>query len=356
MAAGSFGATLVRHRLVRQALAAPLVDATAVVTRLLAVQAQDLRQARWAVASRCTVPDALTRALTAQSVVRTWPMRGTLHLVAAGDARWMLRLLAPRMTSALAHRRAQLGLDATQVERARAVVIATLAGGRAATRAALFEGWVAAGIDPTKQRGYHLLSLFAHEALVVQAGLDGEEPTFSLLDEVPTAAAAGPDGDDALEHLARRYVDGHGPATAQDLAWWSGLPLTQCRRGLRAVAALRALPHDGAEYFVDPDWAPPPPAGVHLLAGFDELHLGYRDRSAHLDPAHAGLVCPGANGVFRPTVLVGGRMVGTWQPTVTRAGVTARATWFEGPPDADVGPALQAYAAHLGKPGAGWVA
>ena len=61
---------------------------------------------------------------------------------------------------------------------------------------------------------------------------------------------------------------------------------------------------------------------VHALPGFDEYLLGYQDRSAALDLAHAPVVVPGNNGVFQPTVVVNGRIVGTWRRKVTPAGIT----------------------------------
>ena len=63
---------------------------------------------------------------------------------------------------------------------------------------------------------------------------------------------------------------------------------------------------------------PPPRAGrrrAFLLAGFDEFLLGYKDRAAQLAPEHAGKVVPGANGIFKPMIVVGGEIVGTWART-----------------------------------------
>lgn len=52
---------------------------------------------------------------------------------------------------------------------------------------------------------------------------------------------------------------------------------------------------------------------VRALAAFDEHLLGYRNRDAVLDPEHARLVDPGRNGVFRWTIVAGGRVVATWK-------------------------------------------
>lgn len=339
---------LSRLRCARQHVSRPAATPADAVRRLLAVQAQDLGQASWAVALRSTGrSDALASALADGAVVRTWPMRGTLHLVAAADARWMLALLAPRAMRGLAGRRAALGLDDDTVERARRRLRDHLGRVGAATREELQAALAAGGVSPEGQRGYHLLSTLAQEGLLVQGALRDGEPTFSLLDDRVPRAPSLSDADAAGE-LARRYVDGHGPVTAEDLAWWSGLPVTACRAALAACGARR----DGPWFL--PDDTDAPPTGTHLLPGFDELHLGYRDRAAILDPAHADLVCPGGNGVFRPTVLADGRMRGTWRPRKRRRDVDVDVAWFEGPdprPDpASVRAASERWAAFQGLP------
>lgn len=336
--------SLAQVRVLRQGVAAPLPSVADAVRRLLAVQAQDLGQASWAVAQRSTgAAGALAQALADRSVVRLWPMRGTLHLVAAEDARWLRTLLAPRAMRALVGRRAALGLDDDTVAQARRALQRHLEHAVAATRDELQQALAAAGVSPEGQRGYHLLSTLAQEGLLLQGGLRDREPTFSLTDAHFPAEAPVPE-DEALARLAARYVDGHGPVTADDLAWWSGLPLTVARRALLAAGAAR----DGDVFW--PVERSATVGGAHLLAGFDELLLGYRDRSAHLDPAHAGLVCPGGNGVFRPTVWVDGRMVGTWSWKARARDGTLAFTWFGRPPAEDLGPAVAAWERYQGRP------
>lgn len=336
--------TLRRWRVARQGVSAPLPTAAAVVRRLLAMQAQDLGQVAWAVASRCgDRKDALAAALASGEVVRTWPMRGTLHLVAREDARWMQRLLAARALRGLGKRREALGLDAATVSRAQHALLDGLADGRGATRDELLAMVEAAGVSTAGQRGYHLIATSAQEELLVGGPLRDGEPTFLRVDRwLP--ADPGPDGDEALARLAARYVDGHGPVVDADLAWWSGLPVTVCRR---ALAALPSVEFEGRRYAVPADDAAPPAPAV-LVAGFDELHLGYAERDAILDPAHADRVCPGGNGVFRPSVLVDGRMVGTWKAKVGRRGVAVEVEPFAGTIAADLGPAIARYTSWRG--------
>jgi hypothetical protein len=119
--------------------------------------------------------------------------------------------------------------------------------------------------------------------------------------------------EEALREFALRYALGHGPVTARDFAWWSSLTLTDARAGLAAAAdELETLQHDGQTYYLRPGLEPAPRA-VHLLPGFDEFILGYTDRTAQLAPEHWLTIVPGGNGMFLPTMVVQGRVVGTWR-------------------------------------------
>jgi hypothetical protein len=132
----------------------------------------------------------------------------------------------------------------------------------------------------------------------------------------------GRDRAEALAELALRYFTGHGPASVRDLARWGGLTLGDARAGLASIRPeLAALEVDGVEYLMAPETPDllasfrRAACGVFLLPGFDEFLLGYGDRSAVLYPEFADRIVPGGNGMFRPTVVVGGRVVGTWART-----------------------------------------
>ncbi|WP_353809953.1 winged helix DNA-binding domain-containing protein [Agromyces sp. SYSU T00194] len=310
---------LAAARMRAHGLVEPLETPGAVVERLLCVQAQDLPAAKWAIAARTAaarVPD-VDRAIDRGEIVRTWPMRGTLHLLPAGDVRWMLGLTAERMRRASARRREQLGLTDRDVVRAADASVGALSGGRALDRARLFASWNAAGVDTAGQRGYHLLSLLAIDGLVCHGPVEGRNQRFVLLEEwAPRQRELA--GDEALAELAVRYLRGHGPATERDLAWWAGLPLGAVRRGVAAAGT--ALVRDGQDRLSGAD-APAPAAGGELptvaLPGFDEYFLGYADRTPLAPPDAIARIVPGGNGVFRPIVVASGRVAGTWSSTRT---------------------------------------
>jgi DNA glycosylase AlkZ-like len=339
---------------------------TEIVRWMLALQAQDLPGVKWSVGlrHRASTEAAVDAAFQAAEIVRSWPLRGTLHLVPAEDVGWLLELTAPRVLGSAASRRAYLGLAEADVERARVVAVDALEGRRVLTRDALLGAIAAGGVRTTGQRGYHLLWYLAQTGTLVLGAPAGRQQTFALLDEW-VRAPRRLERDEALGELALRYFRSHGPATVRDLARWSALTMGDVRRGLAICGSqLASLELDGLTYHLAHETLhePPPTAGVHLLPGFDEYLLGYADRSAALAPAHAQAVVPGGNGMFRPTIVVDGEVVGTWRRTVTVRDVVIEPELFEsasGSLPEGLANAADAYGAFLGRqatlrpPGAG---
>lgn len=314
------GLRLAAQGIARPAAAGP-VDA---VRSLLAMQGQDYPGVLWSVGLRSGATEAEVEAAHASgALVRSWPLRGTLHLVAAEDLGWMLSLTGERTARLAAARHRELGLDQADFARAAAIARERLAGGARADRAELLEAFRADGIPTDGQRGPHLLGNLAHTGLVVLCG----RTEYALLDEhVPDPRRLEPDA--AADELALRYFTGHGPATVRDLAWWSGLPLTLVREATARVRdRLDAVEVEGVEHLMRPGLEPDGD-GVHALPGFDEYLLGYADRSAALAPEHADAIVPGGNGMFRPTIVARGEVVGTWSRDRGRAAVRVTADPF----------------------------
>jgi hypothetical protein len=310
-------------RLVAQRIAGPREGSPAdAVRRLLAAQGQDYPGALTSVALRAGGKRGdVEAALDAGELVRSWPMRGTLHLVAAEDLGWLLDLCGPRVLGGAARRRAQLGLVERDAERVRELAVDALSGGRRLGRSALLQALADGGVDVSGQRGYHLLWYAAQTGTVVLGPTDGREQQFVLSEEW-IRAPRRLEGDEALRELAVRYFTGHGPATVADLVRWAGLTLRATRAGLALAAdELVSLDVDGTEHWMHP--ATPDLLAahrreaeqVHLLPGFDEFVLGYADRSCAVPPEFADRIVPGGNGMFRATVVHRGRVVGVWRWT-----------------------------------------
>ncbi|MGC4862572.1 winged helix DNA-binding domain-containing protein [Micromonospora sp. DT41] len=292
-----------------------------------AMQAQDMASGLWSLGARLpgrTTSD-VQAALERREALRTWPMRGTVHLVPPADARWMLELTGVRSLAGVEARRARLGLTDVDADRALDVLGAALAGGGRLTRAQCLAALREAGIGTDEQRGYHLLWYASVRGVTCVAPNVGTEQTFALLDEwAPEPRRL--DRDKALALLAHRYVRSHGPVTDREFAGWTGLTLTDARRGLTGAGdTLTRVRVDGEQTYVDAavvDAPRTPLDEVLALPGFDEYLLGYRDRSLMLDEAHRSAVVPGNNGVFQATVVLGGRVVGVWKRRLGKSTVT----------------------------------
>ncbi len=353
----------VRRRIARLRLAAqrltadPAPSPAAAVQAMLAMQAQDYPGVKWSVALRtagATEAD-VEAACDAGEIVRSWPMRGTLHLVAAEDLPWMLELTSSRALASVAQRRAVLGITEADTHRAREFAVAALPGRTALGRRALLRAIEDGGVSTSGQRGYHLLWFLAQTGTLVLGPTSGREQTFARLD----AWIARPrqlERDEALGELARRYFTSHGPATVEDLARWSGITVRDVRRGVEVAGReVEPLELGGRAYLVGAS-APDETDGdrsVLLLPGFDEYILGYGDRSAVLAPEHSDAIVPGGNGMFKATVVVGGEVVGTWRkrPGAREVGVELAA--FDGAPtpaDAALAAEADRFGRYLGLP------
>jgi hypothetical protein len=233
-------AEILRRRLENQALARAAFRAPEeAVAWFGAVQAQDYLGSLWALGQRTrdATEASVESAETRRAIVRTWPMRGTLHFVAAADARWITRLLAPRVLARNAARiKRQVGVDAAVIARCREVVVRALAGGGRLERTALYQALEQRRIRTGDSRGLHILGWLAMEGTICLAGRNGKQHTFALLDEwLPKAPAM--DRDAALAELAARYFISHGPATLQDFAWWAGLTARDVQRAVDGAGA-----------------------------------------------------------------------------------------------------------------------
>ena len=340
---------LARLRLAAQHVTAPLSDPADVVRRLGAVQAQDYLAGLWAVGLRTS--DAregdVERAIADKQIVRTWPMRGTLHFVAAEDVRWMTELLAPKPLAAAASRLRGLALDAKTLARAGRVLADALAGGQRLTRPAAYQVLERARIATANSRGLHVFWKLAHDGLIVFGPREGKQPTFVLADEwLPKPRART--RDEALRELAMRYFASHGPATLADFAWWSGLKIADARAAIAlAGKALESIDVGGRTYWLGHVTAPRSRRRAHLLPAFDEWLVAYTDRTAALDAAHAKRVNAGG-GILNPTIVVDARVVGTWKRHLDRDELVFVPSPFAPLPDKEVAAELARYARFVG--------
>jgi hypothetical protein len=267
---------------------------------VIGIQAQDLRAAALALRSR--VPGLTRTEVRAAPLVRTWTVRGTVHLIAASDRPWLHALLAERNARVFGARFERLGaVEAVRAIRGDAV---ELCAERPRDRASLLRALVERGHPSLEQGPINTFVPWLSTQGLIVTDVDG---LLHAADPPPAV-----DHDEALAILGARYRAGYGPCDATDLAKWSSLPITQARRALDAAGKndTDAWPTDD-----------PPPC--LMLAAFDTLMLGHRTREPFVATKHDPHILKGG-GMLKPVVLSEGVATGIWSIRKGRA----EPTWF----------------------------
>ncbi len=315
-------------RLRAQRLALPPLDRIAsvahVVKELCGIQAQEVAAAALAVRVRSVglvAANVEHARVQERSVVRTWGPRGTLHLLAAEDLNWLLPLIGPVFIAAGRRRRAELGLDEDTCAKGLRIIRDVLAHQGPLTRAELVEQLAIQGMRIEGQARPYLLQWAALEGIICLGPDHGAEPTYVLLSdwvgqehrEHPLSEAA------AHAELTRRYLKAYGPATPEDQATWSGMPMSKTRAAWQNIAdQLIEVEIAGRPAWMLKTcaaWLDEPPAHapiVRLLPRFDTYLLGYQNRDLAVPLQYAKRINAGG-GILHPTLLVDGRAAGTWK-------------------------------------------
>jgi hypothetical protein len=309
-------ARLRNSRLVGEPLASP-VD---VVRWFGAVQSQDVPGALWALAQRLP-PGATMAELGAAfdrgEIIRTHVLRPTWHFLAPEELRWIQDLTGDRVHRAAGTMYRRLGLDDAAFAAAEGAMRAALAGGRALTRdevgAAVGAATGIAVGDPLVPT--HLAMHAELEAVICSGPRRGKQFTYQLVDDriPPTERRAR---DDELRDLTIRYFASHGPATVHDASWWSGLTVSEIRRGVELAGpvlerrAIEGRDYVGAAGRLDPTPGLVPEPFVRLLSNYDEYLGSYADYAPVYDdalprPRNVADVL-GAHIVVRDGLVVGG--------------------------------------------------
>jgi hypothetical protein len=306
-----------------------------VVEGLLAVQAQDLPAARWGVAQRLDDGDdaAVAAACDAGRILRTHVLRPTWHLVAPDDIRWLLELSAPRVRAQMAYMDRQHDLDEVVFRRAGARIVRALedAEDGTLTREQLGAALAAARIEAEGTRLAHLVMRAELDGLICSGPTRGKTQTYALL------AARAPRArvlrrDEALAELALRYLRGHGPAQAGDLAWWSGLTVAEAKKAIEMAGPTVESETVGDKVYHRARLGSPAPrrssvSSIQLLPNFDELVIGFKDRDVTLDDELVERAPSDWLETLRAHFVArNGRIVGSWRRELGKEDVRVQAS------------------------------
>jgi hypothetical protein len=331
-----------------------------VLAAVCGVQAQDLPAGLLSMRARSTGLSAAGIEQARQeerTIAWTWCLRGTLHLVSAEDANWLVPLLGPSFIAGDRRRFQQLGWDELKATSGLRLVSEALQKDGALTRAEIVHLLKENNLPSEGQAPVHLLYRAALEGLLCAGPNRGKEPTYVLWESWLGKLQPRPP-EEALANLARRYLQAYAPAGPEDLASWSGLKLGEARQAWRLIAEqlvqVRAAGKPAWLLKSQQSWLEDVPAEgdkkaeqVRLLPRFDTYLLGYANRDLAVDPAYARRIHPGG-GILNAALLVNGQARGTWKIQRRRGRLEVQVEPFE-PLAAALLPLVEAEVSDVGR-------
>jgi hypothetical protein len=331
-----------------------------VLAAVCGVQAQDLPAGLLSMRARSTGLGAagIGRARQEERTIAwTWCLRGTLHLVSAADANWLVPLLGPSFIAGDRRRFQQLGWDEQKATSGLRLVSEALQKVGALTRAEIVHLLKENNLPSEGQAPVHLLYRAALEGLLCAGPNRGKEPTYVLWESWLGELQPRP-FEEALSELARRYLQAYAPAGPEDLASWSGLKLGEARQAWQIIAEqLVQVQAAGKPAWLLKSQLPwledvlaegnKAAAHVRLLPRFDTYLLGYASRDLAVDPAYARRIHPGG-GILNAALLVDGQARGTWKIQQRRGRLEVQVESFEPLSDALL-PLVEAEASDVGR-------
>ncbi len=306
-------------------------SAEEIVQWMGAMQAQDYPMAKWALGIRLahSTDKLIEAAIDKGEIIRTHLLRPTWHFVSSDNVYWMLELTAPQIKPSMNSRDKQLGLTETIFAKSNRVIERALQPDRHLTREKLIDELNQAKIATDNNRASHLLARAELDAIICSGSVKNNKQTYALLEKrVPRKKTQS--REQSLAKLARIYFSSHCPATLQDFTWWSGLSLTDARNALEMVRSDFVSETVGSKTY----WLPNSLStletknhAVYLLPAYDEFIISYADRSASIDTKHQS-ASVSENGVFRPAIVIDGRVTGLWKRTIEKDTLIVETTSF----------------------------
>jgi hypothetical protein len=326
---------IIRMRLHNQQLtAAGFTTPKEIVGYMGAMQAQEYPLSKWAIGIRLpgSTEKTINRALDKGEILRTHVLRPTWHYVTPEDIHWILSLSAPQQRQAVKFRQKSLELTPAVLNKSNKTIEKALLKGEHLTRKELTAALQQVKIDARNERGGHLLFQAEIDGIICSGIQRGKEVTYALLSERVNGGKSFP-REEAMVKLAKRFFTSHGPATAQDFIWWSGLSITD---GKNAVEMIKKEFHSiiagEKTYLLSPNLQIPADKkpSRFLLPPYDEYIIAYADRSAVVtdDAKKKNLF---DNGLFRPAIIVNGKAIGNWKRVIKKNKTTAELKYFKKP-------------------------
>jgi hypothetical protein len=308
---------IIKLRLLNQQLAeSKFTKPQELVSWMGAIQAQDYGMAKWAIGLRLAGSDdtIVETAFNKGRILRTHVLRPTWHFVTPQDIRWMLELTAPRILSSLVHNDRHLSLDKRVLKKTNDVLGKALEGGKQLTRDEVRSVLQRARIDTSELRFMHLLEHAELDRVICSGARKENKFTYALFDDRVSSRTM--QRDEALAELTKRFFTTRGPATIYDFAWWSGLSVSDAKKGIEMIKRkFKRTIIDGKEYFfrVPASFSTEISQTALLLPNYDEYVISYKNRTESIDRKHLAVILKERNAVFTNAILINGKIEGLWQ-------------------------------------------
>ena len=304
------------------------------IKELCAIQAQDFNMSKWAIGVRLplSIDKTIETAFNKAEILRTHLLRPTWHIVSAKDIYWLLELTAPQIKSALKSRHRELEITKHVIKKSKQVIENSLLENHNLSRNELIGKLENSKIKTDKNRASHIFLMAELDGLICSGIITKKKQTYALLEErVPAKKILYKD--EALAELAKRYFTTRGPATVQDFAWWSGLPMSDSRNALEIIkGSLNSETVNSKTFWFKYSFSDfeNKKDVIFLLPAFDEFIISYRDRSAAITQQNFSKAVSN-NGIFRPVIVYRGNVTGIWRPVRKKEKVLIEIKFFKLP-------------------------
>ena len=283
------------------------------------LQAQEYRMMRWAVAMRTHKPShkAFKQAFDEGQIIRLHLMRGTWQLVCAEDYWSMIDLFAPKAIAVTKGwmNSNKISIPDDELMRVRDILIQSATDKRSVTK----EDFILALAERNLQMDDHRLSYHIRMAELSCVLCSGDllpmKATYALAaDKVKSSVKM--ERDEALAHFTRKYFQSRQPATLEDFVWWSGLNISDCRKGIALLGDyIHVERYRGREFYLTDDCRK---RGFRkgkflLIPPYDEYLISYKSRDIVLPPEHRHHA-HNNSGIFQPVIAYDGTICGNWSP------------------------------------------
>lgn len=297
-----------------------------------AIQAQDFAMAKLAIGLRLTksIEEKINASLDSAEILRTHLLRPTWHIVSSDDIYWMLNLTAPRLKSLLKHRLRDLEITKSILVKATKIIEKSLVEHKSLTRKQIVDLLSNSKIKTNENRSSHILMNAELNGIICSGLTNNNDTTYTLLEEsVPKKNTLTKD--ESLYTLASKYFQSHSPATISDFVWWSGLTKKEAQIALNSIKFnLICEKVQSTEFWLSNNFEIPKKTkdSIFFLPAYDEYIISYKDRSALINHDQYKKVI-NINGLFRPIIIVNGKVIGIWKRKTEKNNITIEIDLFK---------------------------